>query len=202
MRKRQPNRLALIFTAALLALATALPAAACVGKTLVIGHTGTPQQEVLAQAIALLIAERTGTTAKVVRYDSAAAAHEALRKADLDIAVEYTGVAQAQILKGAAIADPDALFQTVKEAYNQDLNLVWLTPFGFDEPRVAPAGMKAQAAPVVRKDTLKKFPALARLINKLGGAIDAAQMQGLEAATAKRSPQEAAREFLKAGKFI
>lgn len=202
MRKRQLNRLALIFTAALLALAMALPAAACVGKTLVIGHTGTPQQEVLAQTIALLIGERTGTTAKVVRYDSAAAAHEALRKADLDIVVEYTGVAQAQILKGAAIADPEALFQAVKEAYNQDLNLVWLTPFGFDEPRIAPAGMKAQAAPVVRKDTLKKFPALARLINKLGGAIDAAQMQGLEAAVAKKSPQEAAREFLKAGKFI
>lgn len=202
MIKRQLNRVALLFSVLFLTMAVALPAAACVGKTLVIGHTGTPQQEVLAQAISLLIGERTGTTVKVVRYDTPAAAHEALLKADLDIVVEYTGVAQAQMLKGEAIADPEALFQAVKGAYNQDLNLVWLTPFGFDEPRVAPSGMKAQAAPVVRKDTLKKFPALARLINKLGGAIDAAQMQALETSAAKKNAHEAAREFLKTGKFI
>lgn len=192
----------LILTLVLLLTLPALPAAACVGKTLVIGSTGTVQQDILAQMISILIAERTGTTVKVVQYDSTAAAHEALTSADLDMYVEYTGVGQTEVLHGEAIADPEALFQAVKEVYNRDLNLIWLTPLGFDEPRVVPAGLPAQAAPVVRKDTLKKFPALARLINKLGGTIDAATMQRLEADASGRNVQEVARQFLKEGRLI
>jgi osmoprotectant transport system substrate-binding protein len=60
----------------------------------------------------------------------------------------------------------------------------------------------AQAAPVVRKDTLKKFPALARLINKLGGAIDASAMQRLEAKAAGENIAAVARQFLKDGQLI
>lgn len=177
---------------------------ACVGKTLVIGSTGTPQQEILAEMISLLISERTGTTVKVVRLASTAEAHEALLAADLDMYVEYTGVGQVEVLGDEAIADPEALYRAVKERYNRDLNLVWLKPLGFDEPRVAPEGAAAQAAPVVRKDTLKKFPALARLINKLGGAIDAEAMQGMEGqvAEAGRNVRDVARGFLKEGRLI
>jgi osmoprotectant transport system substrate-binding protein len=201
MMKRQYRTLALVL-ALWLPLGAALPATACVGKTLVVGYTGSSQQEVLAQVIAILITERTGTTVKTVKYDSPPAMHESLRKADLDIAVEYTGVAQVEVLKGPAVADPAALYQAVKDGYNQELNLVWLSPFGFDEPRLAPAGTVAQAAPVVRKDTLKKFPALSRLINKLGGAVDAGRMRELEAQTGRKGARDAARDFLKAGKFI
>jgi len=54
----------------------------------------------------------------------------------------------------------------------------------------------------VRKDTLKKFPALARLINKLGGAIDASAMQRLEAKAAGENIAAVARQFLKDGQLI
>ena len=64
------------------------------------------------------------------------------------------------------------------------------------------AGCLAEAAPVVRKDTLKKYPALARLINKLGGAIDQDTMQALEAAAGSSGAREAARKFLKDRRFI
>lgn len=185
-----------------LLLAPAAPVRACVGKTLLIGNAGSPQQEILAQMLAILISERTGTTTKVVNLANPVAAHEALLKADLDIQVEYTGVAQASVLKAPAIADGEALYQAVKTAYNQDLNLVWLAPFGFSEASLAPAGMVAQPAPVVRKDTLKKFPALARLINKLGGTIDAPTMQKLEAEVKVKTAPEVARAFLKANKLI
>jgi len=70
---------------------------ACVGKTLVVGTTGTVQQDLMAQMLSLLITERTGTTVKIVKIDSSQAAHEALLKADLDMYVEYTGVGQVQI---------------------------------------------------------------------------------------------------------
>ena len=106
------------------------------------------------------------------------------------------------ILNGQPIADSAELYKAVKERYNQDLNLVWLKPFGFSDERVAPEGTVAEAAPVVRKDTLKKFPALARLINKLGGAIDLETIQKLETASAESSSRDVARKFLKENRFI
>ena len=178
------------------------PASACVGKTLVVGALDTPQQQVLANMLAILIGERTGTTVKVVPAASHAAAHQALLKADLDMYVEYTGIGQVQILGGAPIADQGALYRAVKERYNQELNLVWLEPFGFADPKLAPAGTVAEAAPVVRKDTLKKFPALARLINKLGGAVDQAAMQKLESGVKGDNAKDVARKFLKENRFI
>lgn len=193
----------LIALAALLAVTgTPVPAAACVGKTLVIGALDAPQQQVLAQMLAILISERTGTTVKVVPAASHVAAHEALLRADLDMYVEYTGIGQVQLLGGAPIADPAALYKAVKERYNQELNLIWLEPFGFADRQLAPPGTVAEAAPVVRKDTLKKFPALARLINKLGGTIDPATMQKLEAGVKGDNAREVARKFLKDNRFI
>lgn len=177
-------------------------ASACVGKTLVVGALDDPQQQVLAEMLSVLISERTGTTVKVVAFKGHAEAHDAMIRAELDMYVEYTGVAQVTILHDQPIADSAALYSAVKERYNQELNLVWLKPFGFTDERYAPAGTVAEAAPVVRKDTLKKFPALARLINKLGGAIDAAAMKGLETASASGNPRDVARSFLKEKRFI
>lgn len=185
-----------------LSAALVLPAMSCVGKTLVVGSKGTVQQDVLAEMLSVLIGERTGTTVKVVRLDSTAAAHEALMKADLDMYVEYTGVGQVEVLKREAKAGSEALFKAVKETYNQDMNLVWLKPFGFEEATVVPQGVSAQAAPLVRKDTLKKYPALARLIEKLGGKIDRAAMSRLESEAASKSPRDVAREFLKSTRLI
>jgi len=175
---------------------------ACVGKTLVVGTTGSVQQDLMAQMLSLLIAERTGTTVKVVKVESSQAAHEALLKADLDMYVEYTGVGQVQILHKEAIADAGQLYKAVKATYNEDLNLIWLKPLGFDEQSLAPAGVAAEAAPVVRKDTLKKFPALARLINKLGGRIDAASIRKLEGDAQAGDSKKVAREFLRQNRLI
>lgn len=177
-------------------------AQACVGKTLVIGAMDSPQQQVLANMLSVLISERTGTTVKVVSVDDHASAHEALLRADLDMYVEYTGVGQVTILHDQPIADAGELYKEVKERYNQELNLVWLKPFGFTDERYAPEGTVAEAAPVVRKDTLKKFPALARLINKLGGAVDDATMKELESATVAGNSKDVARKFLKEKRFI
>jgi osmoprotectant transport system substrate-binding protein len=192
----------LLIMLALLPLAAPDTAPACVGKSLLIGSAGSIQQDLLAEILSLLISERTGTSVKVVRYDSFAVTHDALLKADLDIALEYTGASQVEVLKGPLIRDPNQLFETVKTRYNEEYNLVWLQPFGFDEPRVVAVEISAQAAPVVRKDTLKKFPALARLLNKLGGAIDGPTMQRLESAAGKGNVRDVAREFLKGNRLI
>ena len=177
-------------------------AQACVGKTLVVGALENPQQQVLAEMLSVLIGERTGTTVKVVSVAGHAEAHDAMLRAEMDMYVEYTGVGQVVLLKEQPIADSDELYKAVKERYNQDLNLVWLKPFGFSDERYAPEGTVAVAAPVVRKDTLKKFPALARLINKLGGSIDDSTMKELETASAAGNSRDVARKFLKENRFI
>ena len=197
---RLRNRIAALLVAVLLVFAGS--AFACVGKTLVVGTTGTVQQDLLAQMLSLLIMERTGTTVKIVKIDSSQAAHEALLKADLDMYVEYTGVGQVQILQKQAIADTAQLYKAVKATYNEELNLIWLKPLGFENKSVGPAGVAAEAAPVVRKDTLKKFPALARLINKLGGRIDAATLAKLETAASDGDSKKIAREFLRQNRLI
>ena len=175
---------------------------ACVGKTLLVGSLESPQQQILAQMLSILISERTGTSIKIVPMEGHAEAHEAMLRADLDMYVEYTGIGQVTILKDPPIDDSDLLYRAVKERYNQELNLIWLKPFGFENARVAPAGTVADAAPVVRKDTLKKFPALARLINKLGGAVDNSAMEKLEKESASGNYKEVARKFLKENRFI
>ena len=181
---------------------TTQSAFACVGKSLIIGAMDNSQQQVLANMLSILISERTGTSVKVVPIDGHAEAHDALLRADLDMYVEYTGVGQVVLLKDEPIADSKDLFDAVKGRYNRELNLIWMQPFGFSEATIAPAGTVAEAAPVVRKDTLKKFPALARLINKLGGSIDAATMKELEKASVDGNSREVARSFLKKNRFI
>jgi osmoprotectant transport system substrate-binding protein len=200
------NTIRIFFNALLVVLIitglTVSSAQACVGKTLVVGALDNPQQQVLAEMLSVLIGERTGTTVKVVSVAGHAEAHDAMIRAEMDMYVEYTGVGQVIILKEQPIADSDELYKAVKERYNQDLNLIWLKPFGFSDERYAPEGTVAVAAPVVRKDTLKKFPALARLINKLGGSIDDSTMKELEMASAAGNSRDVARKFLKEKRFI
>jgi len=189
------NRIILCVVMLVLVSGSAL---ACVGKTVVIGSKGSVQQDVLAQVLAVLITERTGTTVKVVRFDSTSAAHEALLSAEIDMYVEYTGIAQRDTLKAVPGGDAAAIYSAVKEVYNRELNLIWLEPLGFSLAGELPA----QAAPVVRKDTLKKFPALARLINKLGGRIDGITIAAMEELAAQHPLPEVARSFLKEQRLI
>jgi len=180
--------------AALALLLYSPSALACVGKTLVIGAQETPEGRVVAQVIAILINERTGTTVKVEEFPSAEALHNSLAGGEADIAVESTGAALARL--GLAIPpDRDAAYQSAKAAYLEQLNLVWLPRLGF-ETQSAPNG---EAAPVARKETLKKFPALPRLIAKTEGLLSRDVLQSLARAG---EPARAAREFLRERRLI
>lgn len=192
----------IVITLALLVFITLpLVSFACVGKTLVIGSTGGVQQELLANILAQLITERTGTSVKLVTHSSSPEAHRALLKDDLDIYVEYTGVGQITILEDAPVQDAEQLYLAVKKRYNDELNLIWLKPLGF-QAELQGMQLPTQAVPVARKDTLKKFPALARLINKLGGKIDASTIARLETQAGSQGVKDVARSFLKQNRLI
>jgi len=167
---------------------------ACVGKTLVIGAQETPEGRLVAQVIAILINERTGTTVKVTEFPDSETLHGSLASGETDIAVEYTTAALARM--GLEVPpDSDSAYQSAKAAYLERLNLVWLPRLGFAAPDL-PAG---EAAPVARKETLKKFPALPRLIAKTEGLLPPDVLRGLAAAG---EPARAAREFLREKRLI
>ncbi len=191
-----------VFILLLLMFCVSSLAFSCVGKSLEIGMTGSVQQEVLANIIAELIDERTGTSVKIVSFESSDEAHAALLKADIDMYVEYTGVGQTVILQAQPMADAAELYKAVKDRYNEELNLIWLKPLGFDAAQSLGVTLPAEAAPVVRKDTLKKFPALARLINKLGGKIDHQTISSLVKEASTGQPKQVAHGFLKNNRLI
>jgi osmoprotectant transport system substrate-binding protein len=168
------------------------PAAACVGRTLVIGGVETPRGQLVAQVIAILINERTGTTVKIMGFPSAEALHRKLATGAVDIAVEHTDRALAR-LDLEVPTDPEAAYRAAKSAYLKSLNLVWLPPLGFSDQV---AGL---AAPVARKDTLKKFPALPRLIAK---TKDLLPDDVLATLTRAGEPAHSARQFLREKKLI
>ncbi len=168
------------------------PAAACVGKTLVVGAEATAQGRLVAQVIAILINERTGTTVKIQEFPDAEAVHTALVEGNVDIGVERAAMALER-LDVPVPPDPEGRYRAAKEAYLERLNLVWLPPLGFDPDGEGPA------APVARKETLRKFPALPRLIAKTRGLLTDEVLAGL---VSQGDPPRAARAFLRRHKLI
>jgi len=190
---RPGRRLGVILALLATALgAFAAPAGACVGKTLVIGAVGTPEGRVVARVIAILINERTGTTVKISELPDPEAAHRAILDHEVDIVVEAAGRALERL--GLPVpGDPQARYREAKRAYLERLNLVWLPPLGFG------TGGSGPAAPVARKDTLRKFPALSRLIAKTRGLLTGPVLAEM---VAQEDPVRAARDFLRRRRLI
>lgn len=189
------------FAAALFVLLVAAPTAldACVGKTLFLGKLPGKEQEILAELFVWLVSERTGTSIEIKSFPDSRTTHSALEKAEIDVYLEETAVALADIL-GRQVPPGDGARQTVKDAYRKEFNLVWLEPWGLAGS--SGAGEAAKIAPVVRRDTLKKFPALSRLVNKMAGVVDDAAMARLVADSSARPVREVTKSFLKEKKLI
>lgn len=148
---------------------------ACVGKSLVIGSVDMPSVNMVSEMMSILITERTGTTVVIKKFPDYRSCYDAAAKGDVDIMVDFTGRGYVDVLKKAPEQDSDKVSQTVKEVYEREMNLVWLGQFGFSEPGLAVSGgvkVPEMAAPIIRKETLTKFPALPRVISKLTGKLD------------------------------
>ena len=56
----------------------------------------------------------------------------ALKSGDLDISVDYTGTGLVSILGEEVVNDADEAYRIVKEKYNEEYNITWLEPLGFN----------------------------------------------------------------------
>jgi len=265
-------------------------------KSITVGSKHFTEQEMLGEIMATLIEENTDI--KVVRrlnLGGTMVCFNALRTGDIDLYAEYTGTGLVNILNGQTMNKPEAVYQTVKEAFREQFDLIWLKPFGFNNtytltmrknhaaslgiktisdlishkhrlipgfdaeflerpdgyrglserygfefsnrPRQMDPGLMYKAlaegavdiidgfatdgrikaydlfiladnksffppyyaAPVIRKDTLKQYPKLKKLLNGLSGAMTDETMQQLNYKVDKKEmiPAQVAREFLR-----
>ena len=197
------KKFSLLLASSFLFLFVASSANACVGKSLVIGSLNTPSLSTISEMMGILITERTGTTVVVKYFDSFPALADAEKKGQVDVMVDYAGRCYVDVLGKAPVSDEKKIFSVVKEDYQRDMNLVWLEPFGFHDAGVVKGNTPAFAAPVIRKDTLSKFPALPRVISKLAGKVDNAIMAKLVSeGGANGKTKKATRKFLKDNRLI
>jgi osmoprotectant transport system substrate-binding protein len=184
-------------------LAAQRPVEACVGKTVFLGRLPGKEQEILTEMFSWMVSERTGTTIQIKSFPDSRAMHAALQAADVDLYLEDQGVALREILGQPAPPSGTDQRETVRREYEQRFNLIWLEPWGMTgRPAAAGGGAPGLVAPVIRKDTLKKFPALSRLVNKLAGAVDNATLARLVQESEKRPAREVAKQFLKDKRLI
>ena len=182
---------------ALLMLAFTTSASACVGKTLFIGISGTPQEYLLAELVSVLVTERTGTTAKVLVYADSRELYSAVRQGKVGLVIENTD--RAMDILGKAKEGGRTPLESVKSDYRRTLNLVWLEPFG-----VSPGSTTSQLyAPVIAVDLLGNLPALPKLLQKLAGvAADSNYVRLASSVKGEEKAKKMAREYLKSRKLI
>ena len=101
---------------------------------IVIASKPMTEQFILAEMLILLIEQDTDL--KIEHKQGIAGGHTnihpAMLKGEIDIYPEYTGTGWMQILGNEFIGDPETLYESVKDAYNQTFNITWSGRFGFN----------------------------------------------------------------------
>lgn len=171
---------------------------ACVGKLLSIGVVNSSEGKLLSEILSVMITERTGTAVTVKHFQSPRELYEAVKTKQVDIWVDNTAHAM-RVLNKAAETDAKKAYEFVKAAYEKELGLVWLRPFGFQNS----GGGPSHTAAILRAEILNNFPVLPRVINKLGGSInDEAYARLIASVESGEKPKKVARDFLKSKKLI
>ncbi|GAB4236687.1 MAG: lipoprotein [Deltaproteobacteria bacterium] len=183
----------------------AVPAPACVGRTILVGYHDAPDQVMVANLLAVFIDERTGTTVKLSRYHTREEAFEAIRRDQVSLYTDYSSILLSKFAGERPSGDDAKNFARLKEVLNKKYNVVWLEPFGYDRyfPEKGKNGEKpGQAGVMLCKDALSKFPALPKLLGKLRGVLDNETMASLLREASASDPKTVARRFLKSRKLI
>jgi len=176
---------------------------ACVGRILTISMTDSPDQQMVAQIMSVLITERTGTAIEFVKAADVQESEKKMEKGEADIFISYLGIAQGSVEGAESITNPQETYAIVKAHYLQNLGMVWLKPFGYFGPTGNDSTQQQSiAAPVTTKTVLDRFPVLDRVINKLEGKIDNAILKQLAEQASSGDPREVAKSFLKTRNMI
>jgi osmoprotectant transport system substrate-binding protein len=101
--------------------------------TVVIGSKAFTEQEILGQMMAQLIECTTDVAVdRKLSLGGTMVCFTALKAGDLDLYAEYTGTGLVSILDGEVISDPQKAYDAVQTAFQQEYDMAWLKPFGFN----------------------------------------------------------------------
>ncbi len=159
---------------------------ACVGKTIYIGHLDTREDEIISNILSRLITERTGTSVKLKKFNNTGAIIDAASSGEVDLVVFDS--------KKVSSFSKTVDFDKSKNDFNTRYNLVFLKPLIEQKDDYL--------VPIIRKDTLKKFPALPRLIEKLNGLLLPSIISDLVKDAEKKGVKDTVRDFLKSKSLI
>ncbi len=120
--------------AVILALALNLLSAGCSSENrIVIGSKNFTEQIILGELIAQHLERHTDLEVdRRLNLGGTFVCHEGMIAGQLDIYVEYTGTAQAAILKEPPSSDPEAVLAAVRSAYRDQFGVEWAEPLGFN----------------------------------------------------------------------
>lgn len=132
-------------------------------KTVTIGSKDYGENIALGEMFAQLI--EADTDIKVIRKLNMGGTFvnfEALKNGDIDMYPEYTGTALTAQLKMDVINDPDKAYEVVAKEFDEQFDIKWLAPFGFNNTYTL-----AVTDAVYQEYGVETFSDLAKISDKL-----------------------------------
>ncbi|MCK9246108.1 MAG: hypothetical protein M0P11_04040 [Anaerolineaceae bacterium] len=128
-----------IFTLLTILLSTALTLSACASapvedgaKIIIVGSKDFTEQFIVAEMYAQLLGNEGFTVERKLNLGGTPIAHEAIMNGDIDLYPEYTSTGLLTMLKLDPLQNAQEIYTTVKNGYEQEFNLTWLTPSPFN----------------------------------------------------------------------
>ena len=179
-------------------LVPATDAVACVGKTLEIGISSSPREQVLAELVSVLVNERTGTKVNVKVFKTSEEVFDAVIVGEVNILIENTGHAK-EMLEDKTTQGPKNVYAASKEEYMGTYDLLWLDLL----VDLRSQNEELYYAPVVSAEVIRNFPILPRVVNKLGKVVDASALAKMVSkVNSGDKPHKVAWDFLEAKRLI
>jgi len=116
-----------------LGLCAAWIAVACAGNSgggdvIRVGSKDFTEQLILGEMYALVLEDAGFEVERNLNLGGTPVAQAALESGEIDLYPEYTGTGLLTVLKAEANSDPQAVYETVNNQYQEQFNLVWLEP--------------------------------------------------------------------------
>jgi osmoprotectant transport system substrate-binding protein len=158
------------FNQACLGVAVALTAAACGGgsgeDTVSVGSKDFTEQLIIGEMYALVLEENGFTVDRKLNLGGTPVAQAAIESGEIDLYPEYTGTALLTVLNLPTSSDQQAVFDTVKQAYQEQFNLVWLDPSPMNNTQAL--AMTEEQANALDIRTISDFVAQASSLTLIG----------------------------------